>query len=413
MRDDERAAARDCRLALRLAGFLRLNLRYIGHAGAISEPLRLNELIPQAVEDLVRRLDSAIADPRLLSDGQRGARFPDEVADEVDAGGGDGQRRSATDAHILLAINGDGARDAGDSLLVLETELRDETTAEISRAGRGVLIGRDGVETHSSLLLILIPDPLQEGGQLAEYPPDLLLADIGQVEDFLEGTRYVVLATGDEDASSDNDFLRLALEDLVLVDELEDVLGSVGHVLAHVDGVAEGYNLLVSLLQVLVPLVGAGVVLRAREGLVGLGLGEGHRRGELLAFGKLILGTTNTAGVVTILVIVGESSPFGSRVDDAPTDNDTATLAHNVSVGVLLDQVGRNLLAVGAAEDIAEILFEHPPVGVGAIGREHFGLVRSGRVDVVDFVKNLSRSLGVLVLAPELLTFLGNRLASR
>lgn len=65
----ERAAVRVCGLTLRLAGFLGLNLRNIVHASAIGEPLRLNELIPQAVENLVRRLDSAIADPRLLSDG--------------------------------------------------------------------------------------------------------------------------------------------------------------------------------------------------------------------------------------------------------------------------------------------------------------------------------------------------------
>lgn len=79
-----------------------------------------------------------------------------------------------------------------------------------------------------------------------------------------------------------------------------------------------------------------------------LGLRERNPGRQALSVHKLVLVATNTAGIITVLVIVGESTPLRSSVDDAGTNDDTAALADHVARGILLHQVGWNLSAVRA-----------------------------------------------------------------
>ncbi|KAI6770317.1 hypothetical protein HG530_004946 [Fusarium avenaceum] len=179
-------------------------------------------------------------------------------------------------------------------------------------------------------LAVLFLQLLQKALELLENPPNFLLAHACQVEYLTEGARYVVLSAGDEDAASNDGFLGLSLEELVLIHELEDVLGSVGDVLAHVDSFAKRDDLLVRQHEALLRFILVGIVLRPGQSLVGLGLGEGYGCRELLTFDKLILGTTDTAGIVTTLVVVCK------------------ILAYCITAGELLDQVRRTDVALGA-----------------------------------------------------------------
>ncbi len=101
---------------------------------------------------------------------------------------------------------------------------------------------------------------LQECLELLKDSTDLFLLYLRQSENLLEGARHIVLSASDEDAryglvngtaracridcdehipSSDDDLLRLALQDLALVHELEDVLGGVGHSSTGVDAIRQ------------------------------------------------------------------------------------------------------------------------------------------------------------------------------
>lgn len=244
-------------------------------------------------------------------------------------------------------------------MVVVETEPTAVPGAELGGVG-GTEGGGRGVDvdgTDVGLVLVILEELLQH----LECPADLLLGDFGESEDLAEGSRGIGLAAGDEDASGDDDFGRLPLEVLGVVGHLEDVLGGVLRGLGNVHSIAEvgdlavcgqqgGVALLVLLLVLLVRLALEALQLSrilAIEGDVGL---------ELRAVEQGIDRVTDTAGVVVVLVVVGEGAPFGARVDDAVTENEAARGADHVARGEFFYQVRGKLATIGTLYDLIEVL---------------------------------------------------------
>jgi hypothetical protein len=237
--------------------------------------------------------------------------------------------------------------------------------------------------------------------------------DIGKGENLAKGSTHVVLSACDENATGNDRFLRFPLEDLMLVNQFEDVLGSVCHILAHVDGLAVSHNLLVAFHQVLLTLVKVGVVLYARQCSSRLGVAKSDRSVKMFSVHKLILSPTNTTWIIASLIVIGKGAPFGSIINDAGTNDNTTALTDHVSAGKLLDQVGWDLLAIRTAEDVIQILFEAWPLLGIAIWRKHLGLVRLRSIDVVDFVKDFSCLLRLPSFLSQLDSLPGYRCTSR
>lgn len=78
-----------------------------------------------------------------------------------------------------------------------------------------------------------------------ERPADVLLGNLCQGIDLSEGSGNTALAAGNEDTSGNDSFLRLALECLCVIDQLEQVLGDIGDVLWNGNGVTMSTDLLV------------------------------------------------------------------------------------------------------------------------------------------------------------------------
>lgn len=243
---------------------------------------------------------------------------------------------------------------------------------------------------------------------------NLLLTNASKVEDFPKRSGHVVLSTCDKDAPSNDSFLGFALHELVLVHELEDMLSGIGDIRSHIDSLAKRNNLLVCLHQTLLSLVCVGVVLGTGQSLVSLGFGKGDSRGQMLTLDEFILRSTDTAWIITSLVIIGKRTPFRPSIDDASANDDTAALADHVSAGKLLDQVRGVFFAVGAAKHIVQVFLEPGSIcSASSIGicarqrrRKHFGLVGLRLIDVGDLVKDFSCSLRFLSSAPQLLPLL-------
>lgn len=98
-----------------------------------------------------------------------------------------------------------------------------------------------------------------------ESSTDVLLGNLCQGVYLSEGSGNTALTTGNENTSSDDCFLRLALESLCIIDQLEQVLGSIGDILGNVNGVAVSTDLLVCCEKTLGGLVVGGLVLGAHE----------------------------------------------------------------------------------------------------------------------------------------------------
>ncbi len=95
---------------------------------------------------------------------------------------------------------------------------------------------------HSSLSGTVLSKELL---QSLESSANILLRNLGQCVDLSEGTGNTALAAGDEDATGDNSFLRFALECLCVINELEEMLGSVRDILGDIDGIAMSTDFLV------------------------------------------------------------------------------------------------------------------------------------------------------------------------
>ena len=83
-------------------------------------------------------------------------------------------------------------------------------------------------------------------GRGVTYP----LLNVCESYDLLERARNARLATRDEDAGGDDGVLRLALEQLLLVDALEELLARIGDTLRQANHVAHVANLPVRRAQV-------------------------------------------------------------------------------------------------------------------------------------------------------------------
>lgn len=119
-----------------------------------------------------------------------------------------------------------------------EVEIAAVPSAKLRGAcGVGVLVGVERV--HEGALSVGLTVALQELLECFEGSTDLLLRHMRQRIDLAECAGNLGLSACDEDASSNNGILRLALEELGIIRHLEDMLGGILNGLGDVDSVAE------------------------------------------------------------------------------------------------------------------------------------------------------------------------------
>ncbi len=134
------------------------------------------------------------------------------------------------------------------------------------------------------------------------------------------------------------------------------MLGGVADLVAGIDAIRQGLNVAVRVHQRLGALVLVDLVLEVGEVAGALAV-EGDGCLELIAVNHQVGSVTDTGWVVVSVVVTREGAPFGAGIDDA-VQHEAARAAHHVARRVLLDQVGRVLLAVLANEDAVEVLLE-------------------------------------------------------
>jgi len=247
-------------------------------------------------------------------------------------------------------------------------------------------MGHDG--QAGTLRTTLGVDLLQELLKLLEHSSDLLLGHLCKAVNLSERSRYVGLAARYEDAPGNDSLARLqvihirfsflfctkqtsrqhkqvtnlSLQGLVVLDDLVDCLGSVGNSTASVNAVRQALDVSIGSQESLGVLILRDLVLGVGQVLRVLALvGDGGL--QLVAVNHQIGAITDTGWIVISLVVVGKCTPLGTGVDDAFTNYEAAGRADNVSARELLLKVGGVLLAIGAHEDIVQILFE------GRLGR--------------------------------------------
>jgi hypothetical protein len=155
---------------------------------------------------------------------------------------------------------------------------------------------------HSSLSGTVLSKELL---QSLESSTNFLLGNLGQCEDFSEGTGNTTLAAGDEDAAGDDSLLSLTFESLGIINELEEMLGCVGNVLGNVDGVAMSTNLLVCGEKSLGGLVSGRFALSTKEvAAASAAVTEGDGGLKLRTIEKRICAITNTRRIIVALIII-------------------------------------------------------------------------------------------------------------
>lgn len=321
------------------------------------DPRRIDQAIPGGIQVLVSTTDRPVTYVNYLGDLLWALALAHQVGGHVDAGCHDGQRRSASQD----ARGGDTVRqlhgDAGKG--VFEAEEVAESVAHVTGLGRGgglvhSIVGGTATRHDSRLTsLIVLGEELLQG---FVNPANLLSADLGDGEDLRERTRNLALAASNEDAARDEDILGLALECLGVIDSLEQVLGSVGHVLLDIEPLTHCANLLVCLHQGLVLLVAGLLVLGAVEVARSACGTTGDRSLQLVTVQQGVGSISNTRGVIRVLVVVREGTPFRAHVDSTVSEDQAAT-ATGCLVGVEL-QVGRHFLAFTADDVRSQVLSE-------------------------------------------------------
>lgn len=260
-------------------------------------------------------------------------------------------KRRFTDNLSAVRLLDKTSADVGKQSAVLKPELGDPTADQSHSADRCLVKVGNGVEADEVTFLLRL-ELLHESRNLLVDPANLLFADLRDIVDFLEGSLILHLAIRNEDAGCDDGVL-LALKEFVLVRELVKMLGSVDYIGATLHEVHKLLDLVVCVLERSSSLILVRIVLDPGEIPVLPVLGECHGGRELLAILEDILRSSNTAWIVSSLVVVGESSPFRSSIDDTRTNDEPTVGADDVTARKFLREVGWVDLAIWAKQNIA------------------------------------------------------------
>lgn len=111
-------------------------------------------------------------------------------------------------------------------------------------------------------------------------------------------------------------------------------------------GFAIRINLLEALHEHFVVLIIASLVLRTVKLLAPHGVTKGDASLELTAVQEWIRSVPDTRGVISVLIVIREGTPFGTGID-APGGNDNAArFAEGIAALKVLDEVRRVFFAV-------------------------------------------------------------------
>lgn len=212
---------------------------------------------------------------------------------------------------------------------------------------------------YDGCVCLLIPT-VEELLQSLEDPSNFRLRDFCQIEDFPKGTRHLALTTSNEDAASDDCFLRLATERILVNSDLEQMFGSVRDILRDTDAVAKRSNLFIRSQQGLRGFIVRGFILRATE-IPALGrspTNKGYICLELSAIQQWICAVPDTGRVVVVLVIICKCAPFRAGIDDAVAKDQSTGSADGIASRKIFDDVWRIFLALSAHQVQVQIF--HP-----------------------------------------------------
>jgi hypothetical protein len=161
------------------------------------------------------------------------------------------------------------------------------------------------------------------------------------------------------------------------------MLSIIGDALNNSDSITVGADLLICNEQTLVGLIKSGSTMSTMKFVTALNVTVCDLGLELVTIEQRVRAITNTRGVIGISIVVRESTPLRSSVDNTITHNQAARSADDVSRREFLMKVGRPFLAVLTHNGHIEIL---APFCV--LCGHHLWLVRLRSIDVVKFVKH-------------------------
>jgi hypothetical protein len=120
----------------------------------------------------------------------------------------------------------------------------------------------------------------------------------------------------------------------------------------------------------------------------------GNLGSKLGAVEQRVCAITDTRRIIIVSVVVGESTPLGSSIDDTITNDKTARAANQITRRELLHKVGRELLTVLAHGSHVQILApfcRNTLLDQRLLDHRrghHLGLVRLRPIDVIELVED-------------------------